>query len=398
LALLVLYGTGGITSRIPVMLASWLWQVMPLFFFVGGFVHARALRHRPRYAVFVRARLVRLLPPAVVFVAVCAAVAAPIDLSGLGSGEIGRGLRLLPSVLWFLGVYLLVVLLAPAMMRLHRRYRLWIVLAMGVAVAAVDALALDGQRHRIAALNLVFVWLAFHQLGYGYADGSLLRSGRRLAAALAVGGLAATVLLVFGTGAYPVPMVGLPDHPESNMAPPTLPLLTQGMFLIGVALLLRPVGLAWLRRERAWRVVSAGNAMVMTIYCWHPVAVGMVQAVLVVTGVRLPAATAPGWPVVMLGWLAACALCCALPVSIFRRVEHYRAPVHGAAALPVLGGLAAAVGLYLLSQVGLDGLTSLRVQTVYGVPVTAGMALALLAAGTVLALCPVHSHLDRRRR
>jgi hypothetical protein len=44
LALLGLYGTGGITTRTPAMLASWLWQVMPPFFFVGGFVHAQAPR------------------------------------------------------------------------------------------------------------------------------------------------------------------------------------------------------------------------------------------------------------------------------------------------------------------------------------------------------------------
>ncbi len=395
LALLVLHGSGGITARTPTMLASWLWQVMPLLFFVGGFVHARALRHRPRYAVFLRARMGRLLPPAVVYVAVCAAVALPVDLLGLGTGDVGRGLRLLPSVLWFLGVYLLVVLLAPAMMRLHCRYRLWVVLALAVAVAAVDVLALATQRRQVGALNLLFVWQAMHQLGYGYADGSLLRGGTRLAAALTAGGLAATVLLVFGTSAYPVPMAGLPDHPASNMAPPTLPLLSQGVFLIGLVLVLRPVGLAWLRRERVWRLVAGGNAMAMTVYCWHPVAIGMVQAVFIGTGVRLPAATTPGWPVVMLGWLVACAVCCALPVGLFRRVERYRPPVKGPTAPAVIGGLAAAFGLYLLSQVGLDELTRLPVRSVDGVPVTAGMALALLAAGTVLAFGPVHPRRGR---
>src|SRR3712207_9295015 len=53
---------------------TWLFQVMPLFFLVGGFAHATALESPSRrgggYAGFVRSRIFRLLRPAAVFLAV----------------------------------------------------------------------------------------------------------------------------------------------------------------------------------------------------------------------------------------------------------------------------------------------------------------------------------------
>ncbi|HEV7791729.1 MAG TPA: hypothetical protein VGP05_22170 [Pseudonocardia sp.] len=58
-ALLTLYGAGSVSTSMPVMLTPWVWQVMALFFFVGGFAHARALRHRPPTGEFVRARMSR---------------------------------------------------------------------------------------------------------------------------------------------------------------------------------------------------------------------------------------------------------------------------------------------------------------------------------------------------
>src|SRR3954465_11093579 len=42
---------------------TWLFQVMPLFFFVGWFAHAVALRREPSYGEFIRARASRLLTP-----------------------------------------------------------------------------------------------------------------------------------------------------------------------------------------------------------------------------------------------------------------------------------------------------------------------------------------------
>src|ERR687895_2689527 len=62
-ALLTVYGAGAVSISLPLMLSTWVWQGMALFFFVGGFAHARALRHRPPDGRFVRTRLAPVPPP-----------------------------------------------------------------------------------------------------------------------------------------------------------------------------------------------------------------------------------------------------------------------------------------------------------------------------------------------
>src|SRR4051794_18306527 len=64
---------------------TWLLQVMPVFFLVGGFSHATALasvrRRGGGYADFVRSRAGRLLRPTAVFVGVWLAVALAVEVT-----------------------------------------------------------------------------------------------------------------------------------------------------------------------------------------------------------------------------------------------------------------------------------------------------------------------------
>jgi hypothetical protein len=381
-ALLTAHGAGAVTTSLPLMLSTWVWQVMALFFFVGGFAHARALRHRPPSAEFVRSRTSRLLPPALVMLAVWTGLAALMHAAGLTAGQFAVGLHLITVPLWFLGVYLVIVLAAPAMMRLHRRYGLWpVVGALAVAVATVDAVRLITGVPLVGYANMLFVWLAVHQLGFGYADGTLQRGGRRLAGLLAGGGLAGAALLVFGTSAYPVLMVGLPGNGASNSAPPNLALLAQSLFLVGTALLLRRAGSALMDRPRPWFVAATGSSMIMTVFCWHLTACYLVQGMLLVAGTRLPAADTPLWFLALAGWLTACSLACAGLVALFGRFERSAgAPGRGSVRTPVAvaGTLAGAIGLYAVSEVGLDGLV-----TAQGLPGAAVAPLVLVAAGAV---------------
>jgi Acyltransferase family len=354
--------------------------VMALFFFVGGFAHARALRHRPPSGEFVRARLFRLLPPAMVMLAVWTTLAVLMHATGFSTGLFAVGLHMITVPLWFLGVYLVIMLAAPAMMRLHVRFGLWPVLgALAVAVAIVDAVMRSAGAPLVGYPNYLFVWLAVHQMGYGYADGTLQRGGRRLAWMLAGGGLAGTVLLVFGTSAYPVLMVGIPGNDVSNSAPPNPALLAQSLFLIGTALLLRRAGRALVDRPRVWLAVATGNSVIMTVFCWHLTACYLVQGALLVLGARLPAADTPLWFAGLAGWLLACSLACVGIVALFRRYERPAAAlVRGSVRTPavVAGTIAAAVGLFAVSKVGLDGLV-----TEQGLPGAAMVPPALVAAG-----------------
>jgi Acyltransferase family len=387
-ALLTLHGAGAVSTSLPLMLSTWVWQVMALFFFVGGFAHARALRHRPRSGEFVRTRLSRLLPPVLVMLAIWTALAMLMHAGGLSAGQFAVGLQLITVPLWFVGVYLVIVLAAPATMRFHERFGLWPVLgALAGAVVVVDALRMSTGLTLVGYANYLFVWLAVHQLGYGYADGTLQRGGRRLAGLLAGGGLAGAALLVFGTSAYPVLMVGLPGNDVSNSSPPNLALLAQSLFLVGTALLLRRAGSALTDRPRAWFAVAAGSSMVMTVFCWHLTACYLVQSVLLMIGARLPAADTPLWFPALAGWLAACSLACVGIVALFRRFERPAgASVRGSVPTPVVvaGTLASAVGLFAVSKVGLAELV-----TEQGLPGAVVLPLVLVAAGA-LALRRAH--------
>ncbi|MEJ3659188.1 acyltransferase [Actinomycetes bacterium KLBMP 9759] len=379
-ALLTLHGAGDVSTSMPLMLSTWVWQVMALFFFVGGFAHARALRHRPPLGAFVRSRLSRLLPPALVMVAVWTVLAVLMYAAGFTSGQFAIGLQTITVPLWFLGVYLVIVLAAPTMMRLHERFGLWPVMGgLAVAVALVDATKLGTGVPDLGYANMLFVWLAAHQLGYGYADGTLQRGGRRLALLFAAGGLAGAALLVFGTSAYPVLMVGIPGNEVSNSAPPNLALLAQSVFLVGTALLLRRAGTALMQRPAVWFAAATGSTVIMTVFCWHLTACYVVQAVLLVVGARLPAADTPVWFLALAGWLIACSLACLGLVMLFRRFER-QAPAPGTirTATAVAGTLAAAAGLYAVSKIGLDELV-----TAQGISAASVVPLVLVAAGAL---------------
>jgi fucose 4-O-acetylase-like acetyltransferase len=125
---------------------TWIFQVMPIFFIVGGFTNAlswRSARERGvSYADWLRARSARLLGPALIFVAFWTIL--PILAVALGlisSGMARTGGREVALPIWFLATYLLTVTAAPPLLAAHQRFggaNVFAVLA--VAVAVVDAL------------------------------------------------------------------------------------------------------------------------------------------------------------------------------------------------------------------------------------------------------------------
>ncbi|MEU6309830.1 acyltransferase [Streptomyces sp. NPDC047014] len=385
-------GIGNLLALVPpLQVLTWVLQIMPVFFFVGGFSHALsyrslARRHdgRPVYALFLRARLRRLLRPTLVFVLVWGVVALGVQLAGKGEGALaGAALRLVTQPLWFIGIYLAMVAFTPPLLRLHERYGWAAFAALAGAAALVDVLRFAGGVPYVEFLNFAFVWLAVHQLGFLRADGRIRRP-----ALLAAGGLAGAVLLV-AWGPYPLSMVGMPGEKVSNMAPPTLALLCHGLWLVGaVQLAARPAGV-WLERPRVWRAVVAANGVAMTAFLWHLTAMLTVYGAQLGLGLELPApATAAWWAQVPVRVLAAVGVT-ALFVALFRRFE---AP--GAASAVTDGGGAggrAALGITLcllgvlgLSMTGLGGLLDGHSATLIAFPVTAPAAIGMAVAGAWL--------------
>lgn len=375
--------------------ATWLLQVMPVFFLVGGFVHLTALRALERrgggYADFVRPRAVRLLRPLLVFLAVWVVLALLLEVTGWQAGVAAVAVRTVVQPLWFLGVYLGVVALAPLTYRWHRRSGATVPVVLALAATGVDVVRLGAGVPAAGVLNVALVWLAVHQLGFLYADGILTRGGRRTAALLAVGGLGTVVVLTVVTGAYPVSMVGLPGEPVSNMNPPTVALLAHAVWLTGVVLLLRGPASRWLDRPRVWTAVVAANGVAMTTFLWHLSALFALYAAVLAAGVPLPAVGERGWWLTRPVWLAVLAVLCGLLVAVFRGAERPAAPRPAAsrpaalgAPVAALGMAAATVGVLGVAVTGLGGMLAGRQVTLVLVPMTAVGALALLAAGVAL--------------
>ncbi|WP_306313187.1 acyltransferase family protein [Streptomyces hydrogenans] len=374
-------GVGNLLAVVPeLQAATWALQVMPVFFFVGGFAHALAHRSRPRYADFLRARLRRLLRPTMAFVAVWGAAALVLQTAGADGGLTGVALRLVTQPLWFIGIYLAMVACTPPLLRAHERYGWGAFAALAGAAAAVDALRFAAGVPYVEFLNFAFVWLAVHQLGFLRADGMIRRP-----ALLAGAGLAGAAALV-ALGPYPLSMVGMPGEKVSNMAPPTLALLCHGLWLIGAVELLKGPGTRFAARARVWRGVVAANGVAMTAFLWHLTAMLGVYGAMLGLGVRLPApATAAWWAQLPLR-LAAAVLLTALLVAVFRRFEA-PAPVPrtgGSGPLAALGITLALLGVLGLSMTGLGGLLDGHTATLVAVRITAPAAVAMALAGWLL--------------
>ncbi|WP_371678189.1 acyltransferase [Streptomyces sp. NBC_01276] len=388
-------GIGNLLALVPpLQVLTWALQVMPVFFFVGGFSHALSYRSlerrypgRPGYAVFLRARLRRLLRPTLVFVLVWAVLALAVQLAGHGGGRLtGAALRTVTQPLWFIGIYLAMVALTPPLLRLHARHGWAAFAALAGAAALVDVLRFALGVPYVEFLNFALVWLAVHQLGFLRADGRITRP-----AVLGAAGLAGAVLLV-AFGPYPLSMVGMPGEKVSNMAPPTLALLCHGMWLVGaVQLLARPAG-AWLARPRVWHGVVAANGVAMTAFLWHLTAMLGVYAAQLLLGMTLPEpATGAWWAQVPVRILLAVALT-ALLVACFRRFEAPGAAARGAVRDegPGSGPVAAAgitlclLGILGLSMTGLGGLLQGHSAVLIALPVTAPAAIGMAVGGALL--------------
>jgi hypothetical protein len=393
---------GNLLAVVPeLQLLTWGLQIMPVFFFVGGFSHALSYRSLSRkaadggsvYAAFLRARLQRLLRPTMVFILVWGAAALIVQLLGGGlTGLTGVALRLVAQPLWFIGIYLAMVAFTPPLLKLHERYGWGAFGALVAGAAVVDGLRFLGGVPFVEFLNFAFVWLAVHQLGFLRADGRI-----RLPSALAATGLAGAAALV-ALGPYPLSMVGMPGEKVSNMAPPTLALLFHGLWLVGAVELFRAPGARFVRRAGVWRAVVAANGIAMTAFLWHLTAMLGVYGAMLALDVPLPApATGAWWAQVPLR-IAVAAAVTALLVAAFRSFERPARAVPGsgsarptAPAQPTGSGPVAALGITLclfgvlgLSMVGFGGLLEGRSAMLVAVRVTAPVAVAMALAGWLL--------------
>jgi hypothetical protein len=305
--------TGNALSTPGVWVVTWLSQVMPLVFFAGGAANAISLgRSVKSDQAWLAARLRRLAWPLLPLAAVWIPLPHVLLMLGVPAQPLDVGARLTGQLLWFLAVYLIAVTATPYALRLHARYGALVPAALAGGAVLTDVVRFSTGFEAVGYLNIVFVWLAVHQLGFFYAEGRL-----RLPGLMAAGGFGAAALLV-GFGPYPGSMIGLPGAGVSNMAPPTLAILAVGIGQIGLATLLRP----WLVRLPLRRLLAWAGPRIMTVYLWHmPALFAVTGVVVVLLGIDTPTPGSTFWLVGWPLWLGLLSLVMWGLVKAFARFE-----------------------------------------------------------------------------
>ena len=346
---------------------TWFFQVMPLFFLVGGYANGlswRSARRRDEtYGEWLRARLRRLTLPVV-----------PLLLFWTAGGWLGLRLGLDWEVLqlasqvalvptWFLAAYVVIVTIAPLGLWIWERWGWWSIIA-GLALTGLsDWLSISQGIVPVGFLNYIFVWGTVHQIGFAWLDGTLEETWKR--ALMAIAGLAGALLLV-GLGPYPVAMVGLDTTEITNSYPPRMTLAFLGMFQSGLALVFEKPLERLTRRRGVWVFVVGVSARIMTLYLWH------LTAMVIVIGVSLGVGgwglgiepLSAAWWLTRPIWFLVVGLVTIGMVAVFGRFESPKEDLRPAPASwrPLLAVLGICAGLGLLAAIGIadaDGLNGL---------------------------------------
>ena len=353
------FHAGNVIGSVPgLWLATWLLQVMPVFFFVGGFANLAtidALRRKGQGSPeFIASRVARLLKPVLVLLAVWVPAIIAIEFSGLVDPHALRSAtKLVCQPLWFIGVHLAVTALAPAMRELHARAPVPTAAALFAGAAVVDTARFGVALESVGYLNVLLVWLFAQQLGFFYADGALLRLRCSSLVAAAFGALGALVLLTT-VGPYPHSMVGLPGDRISNMSPPTVCLAVLAVFQVALVMLCREAALRRLVGVRVWRTVVAGNGVIMTVFLWHLTAALLALVAWHVAGLPQPEGASALWWSTRPLWVACACVPLAGLVALFGRFERPR-PARYVRGKRARLGVAAGITMLSITVLGIAG-------------------------------------------
>ncbi|WP_025159481.1 acyltransferase family protein [Leifsonia aquatica] len=356
---------------------SWIVQVMPLFFLLGGFsAHTQWERMRRRgagYGDYLAGRVRRLLVPASAALVAVAVLLSALAIAGVPASLVAIAGFRISQPLWFLGVYILCTAAVPPLVALHRRAPV-----VGLLTPAAVAVAVDVARGAtgvtaIGFANLLFVWLTVQQLGFWLASGRLAGVSRRRLAVVGVAALG-LLLLLCANGVWSFDML-------ANLNPPTCALLLLAVAQLSVLHLAAPTLRRWARLPGPSRFVAVVSARSMTVYLWHmPVLIvlagGLLVGALVVPGLRLPAPLSGDWWLTRPLWFAAVLVAVAAVVAAAGRFETGRPGGSGATAAPTVRSGRAAV---VATAAAATGAAAVLVALLGGASIAAWVAASALA-------------------
>jgi hypothetical protein len=257
---------------------TWLLQVLPLFFYVGGSVHRlsweRARERGDHVGQYVWLHVRKLVVPAAAVVLTWVALGVVVGIV-FGPSWIRGVVLLIISPLWFLGVYVVLVALVPVSMWLHRKLDLLVLVWLGGIAMAVDILRFRYGLSWAGWVNMLVVWGLAHQAGFFYQR--VVAAPRRVDLSLLSAGLFALAGLVF-SDLYPGSMVGVPGERMSNIGPPTFVIVALLAFQVGLAEVVRPVTQRLLLRRRPRQFNALINRFALPLFLFHTTGMALARA------------------------------------------------------------------------------------------------------------------------
>jgi hypothetical protein len=358
---------------------TWIFQVMPVFFFVGGFANAAGWRSARRrgehYPSWLRARLRRLTMPVLPLLAFWALAGSAAIGFGLDPELLRAGSQAALVPVWFLATYILAVALAPATLWLWERYGWGSIAGLTAAAALVDVATLVYGADLLKWTNYLFVWNAVHALGYAWADRRIGSPLTRVVIGLGSLAILAGLVAAF---VYPLAMVGLDSAAVTNSNPPKVTLVFLGLYQFGLLTALEAPARRLLERRRLWTGVIAISSVIMTLYLWHLTAlVGVVGIQIGLGGFGLGhAVNTPSWWFTRPLFIGVVAAVTAGLLWAFRRYERPQPDPRPAppAWRPILGTVLVCAGLGNLAYSGIvdEGAVSLAILAIPFVGVLIG--------------------------
>lgn len=376
---------------------TWIFQVMPVFFLVGGYSNgvswdATLRKAEPgqvgKYRDWFASRVQRLINPTFPLLMLWAVLAVILTQVGFPREQIRMATEAALIPVWFLAVYLLVTGCTPVTYWAWKRFG-WLSFAWFIPVAVLtDWLTFTVQVPYINFTNFLWVFLAIHQLGFAWRDGRF--DNRLFALGWFVAGLGVLVSITV-YGFYPVAMVSAPGE-LSNSLPPTLALFALGVAQVGLVLALEPLGRRMLDNATLWTATVLMNGMIMTVYLWHLTAFVLVMTVCWVLLGGFGLDSVPGsatWWAARPVWFAVYIVVLLPMIAVFARHERSFGPIRGGRTVPkarvvagvllICVGLAATAGVTITSP---DSLSGIR----FSVVAAPFVGAALLGFGPVYAM------------
>ena len=233
---------------------TWVFQVMPLFFFAGVAACIDSWTPATSWGNWMMRRCTRLYRPVFYYLAFWWVTLAPLSaVLPQHVYEPVAGISI--QLLWFLGAYVLVLAAVPLLAVITTTGRLVAAVVGTYAfIAVVDAIRINV--HALSALgylNMV-AWLIPGMFGVAYRR--RLLAGR---AALTLGVVMLVVNVALLLGPYELSLVGIETQQLKNMTPPSLLLAGHAIMMCAFAIAAAPAIARWALGTRVWWLAAIGT-------------------------------------------------------------------------------------------------------------------------------------------